>query len=125
MSDNQFTSAARRAATTLVIVLALVCAACSSMTSTPRTTTPNAVLEQRAADAVAAGNLAAAADLYTQLAAGASGTARAGYLLEAARLAADYGDTALARRRVSEARGNAVTAREIVRHEWEAVQFAL
>jgi outer membrane PBP1 activator LpoA protein len=77
------------------------------MTPTERPTADSAALEQRARAAADAGNFGTAADLYTQLAAGASGTARVGYLLQAAALAADSGDTALARRRVAEARNGA------------------
>jgi outer membrane PBP1 activator LpoA protein len=103
---NQCTSALRRAARTLTVVGFLVSAACTSLgPSTRPPMADSAALEQRARDAVAAGNLPAAADLYTQLAAMANGASRAGFLLEAARLAADYGDTALARRRIAEARG--------------------
>jgi outer membrane PBP1 activator LpoA protein len=112
MSDSQFTSALRRAARTLAIGVAGVCVACSPMSPTPRDSAPSAVLEQRAEAAVAAGDLASAADLYTQLAAAASGAARTRYLLEAARLAAEYGDTALARRRVNEARSGATPAQQ-------------
>src|SRR5688572_11295109 len=104
MSHSQFTSVLHRAARTFALVILGAFAACTAVTPTARPTAPAAELEQRAAAAVAAGNLAAAADLYTQLGAGASGPARTAYLLEAARLAADYGDTALARRRVTEAR---------------------
>jgi outer membrane PBP1 activator LpoA protein len=110
MSHSQFTSALHRAARTLAVVILGAFAACTAVTPTARPTAPPAELEQRAAAAVAAGNLAAAADLYTQLATGANGATRSRYLLEAARLAADYGDTALARRRVGEARPNATPA---------------
>ena len=112
MIDSQFTSALRRAARTLAIVSLAACAACTSLTPTTRSTGDTATLEQRARQAVEAGNLPAAADLYTQLAATVSGTNRVGFLLEAARLAADYGDTALARRRVSEARSGATAAQQ-------------
>lgn len=113
MSDKQSTSALRRAARTIAIAVLATCAACTSLTPTERpTTTPPAELEQRATAAIAAGNLAAASDLYTQLAGTASGATRVGYLLEAARLAADAGDTALARRRVSEARAGATPAQQ-------------
>jgi hypothetical protein len=112
MIDSQFTSALRRAATTLTTVLLAACAACTSLTPTERAPADTANLEQRARAAVEAGDLAAAADLYTQLAASVGGTGRVGFLLEAARLAADYGDTALARRRVSEARSGATPAQQ-------------
>jgi outer membrane PBP1 activator LpoA protein len=112
MNDNQSTSALRRAARTLTVVLLAACAACTSLTPTQRPTGDVAALEQRARTAAESGNSAAAADLYTQLAAASSGTTRVGYLLEAARLAADYGDTALARRRIGEARNGATAAQQ-------------
>jgi hypothetical protein len=110
MSDRQFTSARSRAARTFAVTLLAACAACTSLTPTPRPTGDPVAIEARARAAVEAGNLPAAADLYTELAAMASGTSRNEFLLEAARLAADYGDTALARRRVSEARAGATVA---------------
>lgn len=110
MIDTQFTVAPLRAARTIALGLALAIAACTSAPTTRAPTANTAVLEQRAQAAVAAGNLAAAADLYTELAASAGSARRSGYLLEAARLAADYGDTALARRRLGEARSGASAA---------------
>jgi outer membrane PBP1 activator LpoA protein len=108
MNDNQSTSALRRAARTLAIALLVACAAaCTSVTPTQRPTGDVTALQERARAAAEAGNSAAAADLYTQLAGASSGAARIDYLLEAARLAADYGDTALARRRIGEARNGA------------------
>jgi hypothetical protein len=110
MSDSQFTSALRRAARILAITLVAATAACTSLTPTartPRTPADTAVLEERARAAEEAGNAAAAADLYTQLAATAAGSRRVEFLLAAARLAADYGDSALARRRLNEARTGA------------------
>ncbi len=112
MNDNQSTSALCRAARTLAVVLLAACAACTSLTPTQRPTGDVTALEQRARTAAESGNSAAAADLYTQLAAAASGTTRIGYLLEAARLAADYGDTALARRRIGEARNGATASQQ-------------
>jgi outer membrane PBP1 activator LpoA protein len=112
MNDNQSTSALRRAARTLAVVLLLACAACTSVTPTQRPTGDLTALEERARAAAETGNSAAAADLYTQLAAASSGTARIDYLLEAARLAADYGDTALARRRINDARNGATIAQQ-------------
>jgi uncharacterized protein len=112
MNDNQSTSALRQAARTLAVVLLAACAACTSVTPTQRPTGDLTALEQRARTAEEAGNSAAAADLYTQLASASSGTIRVGYLLEAARLAADYGDTALARRRLGEARNGATVAQQ-------------
>src|SRR5262245_38187336 len=102
------TSALRRTARTLPALLLAACAACTSLTpTTERPARDTAALEQRARAAVDAGNFSAATDLYTQLATASSGSARIDYLLQAARFAADYGDTALARRRVSEARNGA------------------
>jgi outer membrane PBP1 activator LpoA protein len=112
MNDNKSTSALRRAARTLAVVLLAACAACTSLTPTQRPTGDVAGLEQRARAAAESGNSAAAADLYTQLAAASSGTTRIDYLLEAARLAADHGDTALARRRIGEARNGATAAQQ-------------
>jgi outer membrane PBP1 activator LpoA protein len=112
MNDNQSTSALRGAARTLAIALLAACAACTSLTPTQRPTGDVAALEERARAAVEARNPAAAADLYTQLAAASSGATRVDYLLEAARFAADYGDTALARRRVGEARNGASVAQQ-------------
>lgn len=112
MNDNQFTSAPQLAARILTVMLVAACAACTSMTPTPRPTGDTAALEQRARAAVEAGNFAAAADLYTQLAAAASGPARNDFLLQAARLAADSGDFSGARRRVGEARNGATAAQQ-------------
>jgi outer membrane PBP1 activator LpoA protein len=112
MNAAQFTSALRRAARTLVIATVAVFAACTTQTPTTRPTGDTAALEQRARAAEEAGNLSAAAELYTQLAGSVGGTTRASYLLDAARLAADYGDTALARRRVTEARNGANAAQQ-------------
>ena len=98
MNDNQCTSASRRAARIAVLALFAFAAACTSVSPTQRPTGDPAALEQRARAAVEAGNYAAAADLYTQLAAASSGTTRVEFLLQAARLAADSGDTALASR---------------------------
>jgi len=112
MNEGQFTSALRRAARAIAIVTVVAFAACTSQTPTTRPTGDTATLEQRARASEEAGNLAAAADLYTQLASTVSGTSRVGYLLEAARLAADSGDTALARRRLTEARTGANAAQQ-------------
>jgi outer membrane PBP1 activator LpoA protein len=111
MIDTQSTGALRRAATTILVLALVGFAACTSVTPTARPTpggTPN--LEARAKSAVEARNYSAAADLYMQLAAGASGTARVDYLLEAARFSTEAGDRAGARRRLNEARGNANAA---------------
>jgi outer membrane PBP1 activator LpoA protein len=112
MNDNQFTSALYRAARTITLMTFAALAACTSQTTTTRPTADTAALEQRARASEEAGNFAAAADLYTQLAGTVSGTSRSGYLLEAARLSADSGDTALARRRVTEARSGANAAQQ-------------
>jgi outer membrane PBP1 activator LpoA protein len=112
MNDNQSTSALRRAARTLAVALLATCVACTSLTPTQRPTGDVTGLEQRARAAAESGDSAAAADLYTQLATASSGATRVGYLLEAARLAADYGDAALARRRVGEARNGATAAQQ-------------
>jgi outer membrane PBP1 activator LpoA protein len=82
-------------------------AACTSVTPTQRPTADTAALEQRARAAVDEGNFETAVDLYTQLATASRGAARIDYLLQAARFAADYGDNALARRRITEARSGA------------------
>jgi len=113
MNRSQSTSALRRAARTLPVLLLAACAACTSLTPTQRPTTSDTEgLEQRARAAVDAGNFSTAADLYTQLATASSGSTRIDYLLQAARFAADYGDTALARRRVGEARNGASVAQQ-------------
>jgi len=112
MNGSQFTSAFARAARTLTLASLAVLAACTSVTPTERPVSDVTALEQRARAAVDAGNFAAAADLFTQLAAASSGTTRVEYLLEAARSAADYGDTALARRRLGEARSGASAAQQ-------------
>jgi outer membrane PBP1 activator LpoA protein len=91
----------------LAAVVLVALAACATV-STP--TTPAGgmqALEVRARAAADSGNFAAASDLYTQLAAGATGPRRTDYLIEAARLSAEHGDTALARRRLGETRGAA------------------
>lgn len=113
MNSSQSTSALRRAARTLPALLLAACAACTSLTPTERPTTRDtAALEQRARAAADSGNFSAAMDLYTQLAAASGGSTRVDYLLRAARSAADYGDTALARRRVGEARSGATITQQ-------------
>jgi outer membrane PBP1 activator LpoA protein len=80
--------------------------ACTTTTATrPQAGGPN--LELRARAAVESGNLAAAADLYAQLATTVGGTLRSDYLIESARLSATLGDASLARRRLSDARSAA------------------
>jgi outer membrane PBP1 activator LpoA protein len=86
-------------------LLALV-AACTTISSTTRPTNVQG-LESRARAAAQSGNPAAAADLYSQLAAGVTGPLRINYLLEAAGLFVDAGDTASARRRLGDARTGA------------------
>jgi uncharacterized protein len=112
INDSQSTSAFRRAARTLPALLLAACAACTSLTPTERPTRDTAALEQRARVAVDTGNFGAAADVYTQLAAASTGSARIDYLLQAARFAAEYGDTALARRRIGEARNGSSVAQQ-------------
>ena len=112
MNSSQSTSALPRTARIAAVMLLAVGAACTSVTPTQRPSGDTAALEQRARAAADSGNFAAAADLYTQLAIGSSGSARIDYLLQAARLAADYGDTALARRRIGEARNGASVAQQ-------------
>src|SRR5688572_1136594 len=112
MNDSQFTSALRRTTRMLGTLAVVAFAACTSLTPTERPTGDAAALEQRARAAADSGNFAAASDLYTQLAAASSGSARVDALLEAARFAADYGDTALARRRLGEARNGATVAQQ-------------
>src|SRR5688572_24512110 len=107
MNSSQSTSALPPAARIAAVVLLALGAACTSVTPTQRPSGDAAALEQRARAAAESGNLAGAADLYTQLATASSGSARIDYLLQAARLAADYGDTALARRRIADARNGA------------------
>lgn len=107
MNASQCTSAFARAARTLALASLAVFAACTSVTPTQRPVSDVAALEQRARAAADTGNFAAAADLFTQLAAASSGATRVDFLLQAARAAADYGDLALARRRISEARNGA------------------
>jgi outer membrane PBP1 activator LpoA protein len=113
MIEMQFTGAPRRAATAILMLALVGFAACTSVTPSVRPPPgggPN--LEARAKSAVEAHNYSVAADLYTQLAAGASGTARVDYLLEAARFAVEAGDRAVARRRLNDARSNASPAQQ-------------
>jgi uncharacterized protein len=111
MIDKQFTGALRRAATAALVLALLAFAACTSVTPSTRPAPGGAAnLEARAKSAVEARNYGAAADLYTQLAAGAAGATRVDYLLEAARYAAEAGDTPVARRRLNDARGLASSA---------------
>jgi hypothetical protein len=113
MIEMQFTGALRRAATAILVLALVGFAACTSVTPSTRPSpggAPN--LEARAKSAVEARNFSAAADLYAQLAAGATGAARVDYLLEAARYAAEAGDRAAARRRLNDARGTANAAQQ-------------
>jgi outer membrane PBP1 activator LpoA protein len=107
INDSEFTSAPRSAARILAVWLLIACAAACTSTPTQRPSGDVAALEQRARAAVDAGNLGAAAELYAQLAAASTGTSRVDFLLQSAALALDAGDTALARRRVGEARNGA------------------
>jgi uncharacterized protein len=106
MIHNQFTGPLR-AAVRIAVVLSL--AALAGCVSQAPTTAPTNVqgLETRARAAEQSGNLAAAADLYAQLAAGVTGPLRTQYLLESGRLLVAQGDSALARRRLNDARANA------------------
>jgi len=113
MIEMQFTGALRRAATTILVLTLVGFAACTSVTPSVRPTAgggPN--LEARAKSAGEARNYSAAADLYAQLAAGATGAARVDYLLEAARYSIESGERAVARRRLNDARGNATPAQQ-------------
>jgi uncharacterized protein len=114
MIDMQFTGALRRAARmALGLTLLVGFAACTSVTTPTRPTPSGAAnLEARARSAVEARNYSAAAELYAQLAATTTGTARIDYLLEAARLAAEAGDTVLARRRLNDARSGMNTTQQ-------------
>jgi outer membrane PBP1 activator LpoA protein len=92
---------------TKIMALLLVClSACTTISPTTRPTNVQG-LEARAKAAEQNGNPAAAADLYAQLAAGVTGPLKINYLLESARLFVDAGDTAAARRRLTEARAGA------------------
>jgi len=113
MIDMQFTGALRRTATTILVLTLVGFAACTSVTPAARPSpggTPN--LEARAKSAVEARNYGAAADLYAQLAAGATGATRVDYLVEAARYATEAGDKTVARRRLNDARGNATPTQQ-------------
>ena len=113
MIEMQFTGALRRAATVILVLGLVGFAACTSVTPSTRPSPgggPN--LEARAKSAVEARNYSAAADLYAQLAAGATGAARVDYLLEAARYAVETGDKTTARRRLNDARGNATPTQQ-------------
>jgi outer membrane PBP1 activator LpoA protein len=113
MNDSQFTSALHRTTRMLATLVVVAFAACTSLTPTERPTGGDAAaLEQRARAAADSGNIAAASDLYAQLAAASSGTARVDAMLQAARLAADSGDIALARRRLGEARTGATVVQQ-------------
>jgi uncharacterized protein len=109
MSSRQFTSA--RSSPTRIIFLAVVLlgvAGCPSAPTVPPSPPANVQnLEAQARSEEQNGNLAAAARLYTQLATSATGTQRAGYLLDAARLLVEDGDFTTARRYVTEARAGA------------------
>ncbi len=113
MINMQFTGVLQRTATTILALALVGFAACTSVTPSTRPSpgsTPN--LEARAKSAAEAHNYGAAGDLYAQLAAGTTGTARVDYLLEAARYAAEAGDRTVARRRLNDARGNASAAQQ-------------
>ena len=90
----------------LTAVLLVLLASCTTITPTTRPTNVQG-LEGRARAAEQSGNPAAAADLYSELAAGVTGPLKITYLLEAARLFMDADNTAAARRRLGEARAGA------------------
>lgn len=107
MIDKQFTSVLHNAARNIVFLAAVaMLASCISPQATTRPSDTRNI-EERARTAEQSGNAAAAAELYAQAAAGATGTARTGFLIDSARLLADQGDAALARRRLDEARATA------------------
>jgi uncharacterized protein len=108
MIDCKSTSASFAAARNAMLcgLLLVTAAAC---TTTPVTTRPTDVqgLEARARAAADSGNLTTAAELYAQLAASVTGTLRAGYLIDSARLSTRQGDAITARRRLTDARSDA------------------
>jgi uncharacterized protein len=108
MIDQQFTSALRKAARNVfpIVVLAAL-AGCISPQATTRPAADTRNVEARARAAEQSGNAAAAAELYAQAASGAAGTVRSGFLIDSARLLADQGDTAVARRRLNDGRATA------------------
>ncbi len=107
MIDCKSTSAASAAARNgLLGLLLLAAAACTTTAVAPRATDVQS-LQTRARAAADSGNLTTAAELYAQLAASVTGTLRAGYLIESARLSVRLGDALTARRRLTEARADA------------------
>jgi outer membrane PBP1 activator LpoA protein len=112
MIDAKSTSPLRRAATRslLALLLASVGACVSSppkqATTRPLSTAQAQSLEARARAAAQIGD-AAAAELYAQLAASATGEQRIDYLIESARSSVAHGDAQLARRRLNDAKTGA------------------
>ena len=107
MIDCKSTSASFIAARSgLLCVLLLAAAACTTTAVTPRSSDVQS-LETRARTAADAGNLASAAALYAQLAASVTGTLRARYLIESARLSIQLNDALTARRQLTDARADA------------------
>lgn len=85
----------------LVLLLAAALAACTGAPPS-RPGFDAGALESRAEQAAESGELARAIELYAELAAATSGEARAGYLLEAARLEIEAGRPATAAERVAD-----------------------
>ncbi|HEX6996709.1 MAG TPA: penicillin-binding protein activator [Gammaproteobacteria bacterium] len=93
----------------LAFAAAILCvlAACTSTQPVSRPSADAQRLEQRAEREAERGNLRAAAEAYAELAAGASGPARSGHAIEAARLYIELGDLAAASRLLNDARAGA------------------
>jgi outer membrane PBP1 activator LpoA protein len=108
MIDTEFTSVPKITAKNVALIAALAWLA--SCTTQPRPSTPVGgiqTLETRAATEARNGNWSAAATLYAELATAVTGSLRSGYLIESARSSVEMGDTATARRRLTEARAAA------------------
>jgi uncharacterized protein len=90
----------------LLAVSLLAVAGCTTTAVTPRPTDLQS-LETRARAAADSGNLATAAELYAELAAGITGSQHSKYLIESARLSLQQGDAVTARRRLTAARDGA------------------
>lgn len=95
---------------------AVLLAGCAATAPPLQQDAESAALEDRARSAEEAGELRAALELYRQLADSTRGSARAGYLVEAARLAVALDDTARANEwlREAEADANAAQLQAIV-----------
>ena len=108
MTNVKSTSVLRHAArNALLATTVALLAACVSQGPTTRPTGNAQNLETRARAAAENRDYSSAATLYSQLATTVTGALRADYLLEAARFAIEDGDTLLARRRLTDARGGA------------------